>query len=71
MLDADGAAPPARDPVCGRDVRVVSACLRAEHHGTTYIFCSERCRALFDLRPELFAVGGLRVIVERAQERRT
>ena len=52
-------------------LRVVSACLRAEHHGTTYIFCSERCRALFDLRPELFAVGGLRVIVERAQERRT
>jgi YHS domain-containing protein len=48
--------PLTRGPVCGRHITEAQALLRAEHHGRTYLFCSEHCRMLFALRPESFAV---------------
>src|SRR5438874_1832710 len=41
------------DPVCGMDVDESSE-LRAEHEGTTYLFCSEKCRQRFLRDPEEF-----------------
>jgi len=49
--------PLAQDPVCGRQISEAQALLRAEHRGRTYLFCSERCRMLFSLRPDAFAGG--------------
>ncbi len=48
--------PQLRDPVCGRHITEASALLRDEYEGRTYLFCSERCRMLFSLRPEAYAV---------------
>jgi len=48
--------PELRDPVCGRHITETSALLRDEYEGRTYLFCSERCRMLFSLRPEAYAV---------------
>ena len=48
--------PELRDPVCGRHINETSALLRDEYEGRTYLFCSERCRMLFSLRPEAYAV---------------
>lgn len=42
-----------RDPVCGMDVEENSL-LRAEHGGTAYLFCSEKCRAKFVGNPDEF-----------------
>jgi YHS domain-containing protein len=50
--------PELRDPVCGRHITETSALLRDEDEGRTYLFCSERCRMLFSLRPEAYAVRG-------------
>jgi YHS domain-containing protein len=44
------------DPVCGRSLTEVQALLRSDYEGRTYLFCSERCRMLFSLRPGDFAV---------------
>jgi YHS domain-containing protein len=48
--------PEPRDPVCGRHITETSALLRDEHEGRTHLFCSERCRMLFSLRPESYAI---------------
>jgi YHS domain-containing protein len=48
--------PQQRDPVCGRHITAASALLRDEYEGRTYLFCSERCRMLFSLRPESYAI---------------
>jgi Cu+-exporting ATPase len=61
--------PLTRDPVCGRHIGEAQALLRAEHKGRTYLFCSERCRMLFALRPDSFAVGEARPEVEEPRER--
>ena len=45
------------DPVCGRHMTETQALLRAEYEGTTYLFCSERCRMLFALHPDECALG--------------
>ena len=45
------------DPVCGRHITEASALLRDEYRGTTYLFCSERCRMLFSLRPDAYAIA--------------
>ena len=59
MQQAEQTANPlTRDPVCGRHISEAQALLRAEHKGRTFLFCSERCRMLFALRPEAFAVAG-------------
>ncbi len=58
-----------RDPVCGRHISEAQALLSAEHRGRTYLFCSERCRMLFALRPDSFAVGGAPPEVEERHER--
>ena len=44
------------DPVCGMEVES-DAPLRAEHEGTTYLFCSEKCRRRFLRDPHEFASG--------------
>jgi P-type Cu+ transporter len=49
--------PRTSDPVCGRHMTEAQALLRAEYEGTTYLFCSERCRMLFALHPGEFALG--------------
>ena len=43
-----------RDPVCGRELTGEQALLSAEVKGRTYLFCSERCRMLFSIRPAWF-----------------
>ena len=48
--------PQLRDPVCGRHITEAAALLRDEYAGRTYLFCSERCRMLFSLRPESYAI---------------
>jgi YHS domain-containing protein len=42
------------DPVCGRELSEEQSLLNAEVNGERYPFCSERCRRLFFIRPELF-----------------
>lgn len=51
---------PERDPVCGRELTREAALLSAELKGHTYLFCSERCRMLFSIRPGWY--------VDRAEE---
>lgn len=46
-----------RDPVCGRHVTELTALLRTEFEGRTYLFCSESCRMLFSIRPAWFVEG--------------
>jgi len=46
---SDGAT--VRDPVCGMAVDPATATHRAEHHGTTYHFCSARCHDRFVADP--------------------
>jgi P-type Cu+ transporter len=41
------------DPVCGMTVDPITA-LSLEHAGTTYHFCSERCRGKFSSSPEAY-----------------
>jgi P-type Cu+ transporter len=43
-----------RDPVCGRELPREQALLSTEMKGRTYLFCSERCRMLFSIRPAWF-----------------
>ena len=42
------------DPVCGRELTEEQSLLSAEVNGDTYLFCSERCRMLFSIRPGWF-----------------
>ena len=42
------------DPVCGRELTEEQSLLSAEVNGDRYLFCSERCRMLFSIRPEWF-----------------
>jgi YHS domain-containing protein len=42
------------DPVCGRELTEEQSLLSAEVDGDRYLFCSERCRMLFSLRPGWF-----------------
>jgi len=42
------------DPVCGRELTEELALLSSEVNGDTYLFCSERCRMLFSIRPGWF-----------------
>ncbi len=46
--------PPRRlvcDPVCGRELAEEQSPLSVEVQGDRYLFCSERCRMLFSIRP--------------------
>src|SRR4051794_34032893 len=43
-----------KDPVCGMDVDPNSTAHRSEHHGQTYYFCSEHCRAKFQSVPDSY-----------------
>ncbi len=42
------------DPVCGRELTEEQTVLSAEVQGDVYLFCSERCRTLFSIRPGWF-----------------
>jgi YHS domain-containing protein len=42
------------DPVCGRELTEEQSLLSAAVNGDTYLFCSERCRMLFSIRPGWF-----------------
>ena len=42
------------DPVCGMAIDAASAATSAEFDGRTYLFCSERCRARFLMRPDRY-----------------
>ena len=44
------------DPVCGMQVQRASAPAEATHHGTTYWFCSDRCRERFEASPAKFTL---------------
>ena len=56
QLTEQNVSPLTRDTVCGRHIVEERALLRAEYGGRTYLFCSERCRMLFALRPDSYAV---------------
>jgi YHS domain-containing protein len=45
---------PDYDPVCGRQLTREQALLTTEIDGRSYLFCSERCRMLFSVRPGWF-----------------
>lgn len=44
----------AGDPVCGMDIEVDQTKHQVEHMGTTYFFCTSRCKASFGQDPERF-----------------
>ena len=46
-----------RDPVCGMSVDPATASEKADYNGTTYYFCSSRCRSEFDRDPQRYATG--------------
>ena len=57
QLTEETVGPLTRDPMCGRHITAAQALLRAEHDGRTYLFCAERCRMLFALRPDSVRSG--------------
>jgi Cu(I)/Ag(I) efflux system membrane fusion protein len=40
-----------KDPVCGMEVEPAAKAIRVQHRGTTYYFCSDRCRKDFEASP--------------------
>jgi Cu+-exporting ATPase len=52
--DADQAATPARDPVCGMSVDPATAKHRFTYKEQEYFFCSALCRGRFEAEPEKF-----------------
>ena len=40
------------DPVCGMTIDPAKATGKSEYKGTTYFFCSDRCKKTFDANPE-------------------
>ena len=55
-----GGAGYAIDPVCSMQVRTADAPATSRHGGTTYYFCSDRCRERFDADPGRFVTKGPR-----------
>lgn len=47
----------AKDVVCGMQVRTADAPARAEHAGTTFYFCSDKCHDKFASAPDKYAPG--------------
>lgn len=44
----------ARDPVCGMDVDPEGVAFRSVYRGTAYYFCTESCKADFELSPSRY-----------------
>jgi YHS domain-containing protein len=44
----------AKDPVCGMEVDEKTAQWKSAYKGKTYYFCAERCKQVFDKKPERF-----------------
>jgi P-type Cu+ transporter len=47
-----------KDPVCGMTIDPATAGHRFDHRGTTYVFCSNRCREKFVRAPDEYLEGG-------------
>lgn len=45
----------AKDPICGMYVDEKTAQWKSEYKGQRYYFCAERCKQVFDKRPDQFA----------------
>ena len=63
-----GSADAAVDPVCGMTVDPVTTPHRASHGGQDYFFCSGKCRAPFEARPEIFLEKGPRSAPEPSRD---
>lgn len=48
----------ANDPVCGMEIEVATAAGSSDFAGTTYYFCSAKCKESFDAEPERYTPGG-------------
>ncbi len=53
-LYQEGGIVMARDPVCGMEVNEKTAQWKSEYKGKTYYFCAERCKQVFDKKPDSF-----------------
>ncbi len=54
------AAPVAiHDPVCGADLGPAGSVYEFQYRGTTYQFCSARCKGSFRARPQAYVRVGL------------
>ena len=56
------------DPVCGMTVDPTSTPHHARHAGQDYHFCSAKCRARFETRPEIFLDGSTREAVQGPED---
>jgi Cu+-exporting ATPase len=56
-LETPSGAATAKDPVCGMTVAVEADGWHAEFQGTTFHFCSEKCRTKFNADPWFYASG--------------
>ncbi len=54
---AGAPAPAVKDPVCGMTVDPAPTQHKTEHAGTTYFFCSAKCRAKFEADPAKYLVA--------------
>lgn len=50
-----------KDPVCGMTVDPATTQHKTQHAGTTYFFCSAKCRAKFEADPAKYLVAASRV----------
>jgi len=46
------------DPVCGMRVDAWTASIKVDHEGKTFVFCSEGCRARFQMQPAEYTING-------------
>jgi Cu+-exporting ATPase len=44
----------AKDPVCGMEVDEQTAQWKSKYNDKTYYFCAERCKNVFDKKPDSF-----------------
>ncbi|MBC7334537.1 MAG: YHS domain-containing protein, partial [Actinobacteria bacterium] len=42
------------DPVCGMEVDEKTAKFKTEYKGTTYYFCAQKCKEMFEKEPEKY-----------------
>jgi YHS domain-containing protein len=45
------------DPVCGMEVDEKTAKFKTEYKGTTYYFCAQGCKEMFEKDPEKYLKG--------------
>jgi len=57
-----------RDPVCGMQVNSATTPHHATHDGTTYHFCSDRCRTKFEADPAAYVASAAPRVEKRQPE---